>query len=107
MAIIGKIREKSWLLVGLVGLAMFAFILTDYNKGMFGGKEQIGYGTIDGEVIDPKLYEEASKNYQQADQQVRPSRRCLPEPLQPVGAGAASGEHPKGDGRWQLCAQTH
>ncbi|HNR85005.1 MAG TPA: peptidylprolyl isomerase, partial [Taishania sp.] len=69
MAIIGKIREKSWLLVGLVGLAMFAFILTDYNKGMFGGKEQIGYGTIDGEVIDPKLYEEASRNYQQADQQ--------------------------------------
>ncbi|MCO5259933.1 MAG: SurA N-terminal domain-containing protein [Crocinitomicaceae bacterium] len=69
MAIIGKIREKSWLLVGIVGLAMFAFILTDYNKGIFGGQKQIGYGTIDGEVINPQLYEEATKNYQQADQQ--------------------------------------
>lgn len=69
MALIGKIREKSWLLVGIIGLAMFAFILTDYNKGSFGGDKQIGYGTVDGEIISPKLYEEATRNYQQADEQ--------------------------------------
>lgn len=68
MAIIGKIREKSWLLVGLIGLALFAFILTDYQS-WFGQPKQIGYGSIDGEAIDPKLYELASKNYQQADEQ--------------------------------------
>ena len=68
MAIIGKIREKSWLLVGLIGLALFAFILTDYQS-WFGQPKQIGYGSIDGESIDPKLYELASRNYQQADEQ--------------------------------------
>jgi len=68
MAIIGKIREKSWLLVGLIGLALFAFILTDYQS-WFGQPKQIGYGSIDGESVDPKLYEIASFNYQQADQQ--------------------------------------
>lgn len=69
MALIGKIREKSWLLVGIIGLAMFAFILTDYNKGSFGSDKQIGYGTVGGELISPKLYEEATRNYQQADEQ--------------------------------------
>lgn len=68
MAIIGKIREKSWLLVGLIGLALFAFILTDYQS-WFGQPEQVGYGSIDGESINPKLYELASRNYQQADEQ--------------------------------------
>lgn len=68
MAIIGKIREKSWLLVGLIGLALFAFILTDYQS-WFGQPKQIGYGSIDGQSVDPKLYEIANFNYQQADQQ--------------------------------------
>lgn len=69
MALIGKIREKSWLLVGIIGLAMFAFILSDYNKGSLGGDKQIGYGTVDGELIAPKLYEDATRNYQQSDEQ--------------------------------------
>lgn len=68
MAIIGKIREKSWLLVGLIGLALFAFIFTDYQS-WFGQPEQIGYGSIDGEPVNPKLYELASRNYQQSDEQ--------------------------------------
>ncbi|HLU88001.1 MAG TPA: peptidylprolyl isomerase [Taishania sp.] len=68
MAIIGKIREKSWLLVGLIGLALFAFILSDYQS-WFGKTEQIGYGSIDGETVDPKLFELASQNYQMSDEQ--------------------------------------
>lgn len=67
MAIIGKIREKSWLLVGIVGLALFAFILSDYQS-WFGQPNQTGYGTIDGEPVDFRLYEKASENYKAADE---------------------------------------
>lgn len=67
MAIIGKIREKSWLLVGIVGLALFAFILSDYQSWV-GGPEQVGYGTIDGEPVDFRLYEKASENYRASDE---------------------------------------
>lgn len=67
MAIIGKIREKSWLLVGIVGLALFAFILSDYQS-WFGQPSQTGYGTIDGEPVDFRLYERASENYKAADE---------------------------------------
>jgi peptidyl-prolyl cis-trans isomerase D len=42
MAIIGKIREKSGLLVGIVGLALLAFVLGDYQS-MFGSSEGV-YG---------------------------------------------------------------
>src|SRR5690606_20126980 len=68
MALIGKIREKSWLLVGVVGLALFAFILSDYQS-WFGQTAQMGYGTIDGEPVDPKLYEKAIENFRMSDQQ--------------------------------------
>lgn len=67
MALIGKIREKSWLLVGLIGLALFAFILSDYQRWI-GQPDQMGYGSIDGEMVDFKLYEKASENYKMADE---------------------------------------
>lgn len=69
MALIGKIREKSWLLVLLIGLALLAFILTDYEKMMGGSGDQYGYGTIDGEMIDYRLMEKAMANFEQADRQ--------------------------------------
>lgn len=67
MAIIGKIRNNSWLLVGVVGFAMVAFIISSY----YGNQqvERTGYGSINGEPIDPKLYEIAINNYQEADKQ--------------------------------------
>lgn len=58
MALIGKIREKSWLLVAVVGIAMLAFILGDLD-GIFGGgaqQDEIGIGTVDGEKIDENRY---------------------------------------------------
>ncbi len=68
MAIIGKIREKSWLIVGLIGLALIAFILTDYNS-WFGYKDNmVGYGSVDGEPVDTRLYETAVNNYKGMDQ---------------------------------------
>jgi len=56
MAIIGKIREKSILLVIIIGLALLAFILSDY-KNMFGASEgEYGVGHVFGEKIDGKRY---------------------------------------------------
>ena len=69
MAIIGKIREKSWILVGIIGLALLAFILGDLRSCTDSSRNQIGYGSIDGEPVDTKLYELASRNYQLADEQ--------------------------------------
>jgi peptidyl-prolyl cis-trans isomerase D len=69
MAIIGKIREKSVLLVIIIGLALLAFIFTDWNKGGGGNEDQIGYGTIGGEMVDFKKFEEAQNNFMQQDAQ--------------------------------------
>lgn len=55
MAIIGKIREKSALLVIIIGLALLAFILGGYEKMSMGSDEGIGYGTVYGEKIDENL----------------------------------------------------
>jgi len=62
MAIIGKIREKSVLLVIIIGLALLAFILGGYEKMSLSSDEGIGYGTVFGEKIDPiKLQDDISK----------------------------------------------
>lgn len=52
MAIIGKIRDKSWLILIIVGGALVAFILGDYNKGNAGLEEKYGIGTVYGEKVD-------------------------------------------------------
>jgi len=67
MALIGKIREKSWLLVSIVGLALFAFILSDYQS-WFGQPDQIGYGIVDGETVDFRVYEIAMENFKRNDE---------------------------------------
>lgn len=57
MAIIGKIREKSWLLVVVVGIAMLAFVIGDMNPFGTGQQEDVyGIGTINGEKIDEEQY---------------------------------------------------
>jgi len=67
MALIGKIREKSWLLVSIVGLALFAFILSDYQS-WFGQPNQMGYGSVDGENVDFRVYELAVDNFKRNDE---------------------------------------
>lgn len=77
MAIIGKIREKSWLILIIVGGALLAFILTDYQK-MTGNTEfKYGYGTVYGEKVDIDAFnnEVALAQYNSdmmADQQGQP-----------------------------------
>ncbi len=67
MALIGKIREKSTLLVIIIGIALFAFIMGDWEKITGGSKDEYGYGTVYGEILDYKEYDEASLKFQEQD----------------------------------------
>ncbi len=77
MALIGKIRSKSGLLVGVIGLALLSFILSDY-KNMFGFSEgAYGIGTVFGEKVDANIYSTTSQRVQdqeraQAEQNQKP-----------------------------------
>ena len=67
MALIGKIREKSGLLVIIIGIALFAFIMGDWQKMTGGNEDELGYGQVYGEKVDIAAYEEASANFQEQD----------------------------------------
>jgi peptidyl-prolyl cis-trans isomerase D len=74
MALIGKIREKSWLLIVVVGIALIAFILPELTKG---STPDFGPGSVDGEKVNQELYsqrmmEVGMMDEQQANQQQRP-----------------------------------
>lgn len=80
MALIGKIREKSWLLVAVIGIAMLAFILGDFDFFKDGPQEDTyGIGTVDGEMVNKQEYEEmlnnARQNIFQSKQQQNPDQR--------------------------------
>jgi peptidyl-prolyl cis-trans isomerase D len=69
MALIGKIREKSGLLLVVVGIAMLAFILGGWDS-MFGGyTDELGIGVVYGEKIDETKYRIAVENTMMQDQQ--------------------------------------
>ncbi len=59
MALISEIRQRSWILIVLIGLAMLGFIFMD----MFGGNRSIlsgrgmEVGTVDGDDIDQREFE--------------------------------------------------
>ena len=67
MALIGKIRSKSGLLVGIIGIALLSFILGDYQS-FFGSSEgEYGIGTVYGEKIDANKYNETNGKVQDQD----------------------------------------
>lgn len=69
MALIGKIREKSGLLLVVVGIAMLAFILGGWDS-MFGGySDELGIGVVYGEKVDETKYRMAVENAMMQDQQ--------------------------------------
>ncbi len=67
MALIGKIRAKSGLLVAMIGIALLAFILNDYQS-LFGiGEGEYGIGLVFGEKVDPTNYSLASAKFQEQE----------------------------------------
>lgn len=74
MALIGKIRERSGLLVVIIGLALIAFILPEFTKN---SQTDYGPGTVYGEkvkfdVYDQRVREIGMMDEQQAAQANRP-----------------------------------
>lgn len=74
MAVIGKIREQSTLVLIIIGGAIIAFILTDlFSAKAGGGQGPINLAEINGESISPQEFDErvnqAYDNYTQRTQQ--------------------------------------
>lgn len=98
MAIIGKIRERSWLILIVIGGALVTFIFTSQGPGGAGGdEEKYGIGTIYGEKVDVEEFgdrvdeeQEASNKQkqdqenQQAQQQGRQPQKMVPVPVEPT-----------------------
>ena len=63
MAVIGKIQKNSLLLLIVIGLAMLAFIFTDFLKGGGGEVEQLYTATLNGEPIDEDEYTVLKEGY--------------------------------------------
>lgn len=57
MAVIGKIRERSGLLVGIIGLSLFLFILGEWLSGRGGNRQDQVLGEVAGEEIGVVEYE--------------------------------------------------
>lgn len=69
MAIIGKIQRNSILLLVVIGLAMFAFIYTEYQSGAGNDQEVLPLGTVYGDPIDEKEYNYIVESYMTRDRQ--------------------------------------
>lgn len=69
MAIIGKIRDQRYLLVGITGLALLTFILTGLFDGVGSGGERGTFGTIDGKEVDTAKYNSNIRRFQMNDMQ--------------------------------------
>lgn len=76
MAIIGRIREKSGILVGTIGAAIILFLVMDVftgQNGLFGQKNTENIGEINGKEISAKYFQqrldEAVENYKANTQQ--------------------------------------
>ncbi|MFZ1714976.1 MAG: SurA N-terminal domain-containing protein, partial [Saprospiraceae bacterium] len=54
MALIGKIRKHSWIMVVLIGLALLSFLVMDVvtNKSLGGSQAKFSIGKVNGKSID-------------------------------------------------------
>ena len=80
MAIIGKIREKSTLVLIIIGGAIVAFVLSDlFSSGVGGPQRPINLAEVDGQLINPQEFDirlqKAYENYLQQTQQEKLDER--------------------------------
>ncbi len=66
MALIGKIRERSGLLVIIIGLALIAFILPEFTKNNVG---DTGPGIVYGEKVKYETYDQRAREVAMMDEQ--------------------------------------
>jgi len=80
MAIIGKIREKSTLVLIIIGGAIVAFVLSDlFSSGAGGSQRPINLAEVDGQLINPQEFDirlqKAYENHQQQTQKEKLDER--------------------------------
>jgi peptidyl-prolyl cis-trans isomerase D len=86
MAIIGKIREKSWLILIVVGGALVTFIFTSQGPGGGAGEEdQYGLGTIYGEKVDGDAFNTKIAEAEEAARQNAARQGQQPQPVDQNG----------------------
>lgn len=69
MAIIGKIRDQRYLLVGITGLALLVFILTGLFDKLGSSVDRGTLGTIDGDAVDTAIYNNKLRQFEFSDRQ--------------------------------------
>jgi peptidyl-prolyl cis-trans isomerase D len=90
MALIGKIREKSWLLLIVVGGAIVVFIFTSGGPNMGGGpEEEYGIGLMYGEKLDRDGFNNKMK---EATEVAEMNARNTGQPPQEVNPDAVWGQ---------------
>lgn len=75
MAILGEIRNRPWLLMGIIAVAMLAFVVNpDSLEKLFGAKPGV-YGKVNGDEITKEDYDDQLfMLQQQAQQQGQPTK---------------------------------
>ena len=75
MAVLGEIRNRPWLLMGIIAVAMLAFVVNpDTLATLFGAKPGV-YGKVNGDEITKEDYDnQLFILQQQAEQQGQPSK---------------------------------
>lgn len=75
MAIIGKIRQRSWILVGFIAVALFIFIIEaalERNSLFGGGGKKTSVGKVNGKSIQVNDYGKAITNYEEGLKLINP-----------------------------------
>lgn len=69
MAILGQIRNRPWLLMGIIAVAMLAFVVNPDSLEKLFGAEQGVYGKVNGEEISKEDFDDQLLMLQQQAQQ--------------------------------------
>lgn len=71
MAILGKIRQRSFFLIIVIALALFSFVLMDLlQSGSFGGSSTNAMGSINGTDVDTQQFMRKVSQMQQQNQNI-------------------------------------
>ncbi len=75
MAVIGKIRQRSWMLFGFIAVALLIFIIQAAweNPGGGGGGSKTSVGKINGNNISAADYQKSISNYEDGLKLINPS----------------------------------
>ncbi len=75
MALISKIRERSWILVGFIALALLIFIIQAAfeSGGSLFGNRKTDYGEVNGKAIQGSDYEAALTDYKESIKAINPN----------------------------------